>query len=693
MESQKVRNVALIGQVGTGKTTLGESILFRAKAIDRLGRVDEGTTVLDFEPEEIKRHASVSSAFGSFRWKGLDVTVIDTPGTSVFLADSYTCLEAADAAVLVLDGQGGIRIQSERLASKARALGLPLVVFASKMDRERADLEALVAEAGERFGQRLVPVSIPMMANGTITGVVDLLHARTYVGALADGAEAKEAEVPAEMRGAVDAARKALVEAVAETDDALLERYLEDEHLSDDDVEHAFDAAVRAGKLVPMVTGSGLRGVGMEVLMDLVIRAVPPPTEHAAVVGTDPKTHAEVVRNADPAAPFSARVVKTIADPFAGRVTVFRVISGTLQPDSNVYNSTRQVRERFGHLFVLEGKKQIAVDSAGPGTIVAVAKLKETLTGDTLCDEKHPVVYPPLKEYPAAVTFAVQAASRGDEDKLATALHRLREEDPFIRVGRDPQTSETLLSGLGQAHVEVTVEKIRRKFGVSVELKEPKVPYRETIRGRTQIQGRHKRQTGGRGQYGDAWLEIEPMPRGGGFEFVDKIVGGVVPRQYIPSVEKGVRDAMTRGVVAGYPVVDVKVTLFDGSYHDVDSSDMAFQIAASKGFKKGFLQCSPVLLEPVVHLEISVPDDCMGDVNGDIIRRRGRVVGMDSGGGMQTIKAMAPYAEVLRYAADLKSLTGDRGDFTLEFSHYDEVPGHIAEKIIAAARRPDEEEE
>ncbi len=693
MEASKVRSVALIGQVGTGKTTLAEALLFRAKAIDRLGKVDDGTATLDFEPEEIKRHASLSTAFGRYKWKGLEVTLIDTPGTSVFLADTNTCLEAADAAVLVLDGQGGIRIQSERLAARARDLGMPVVVFVSKLDRERADLDALLGEAGERFGKKLVPVSIPVPGAGGITGVVDLLHRKAYSGALADGAEPKEVPLPDAVREPADAAAKVLMEAVAETDDALLERYLEDEKLSDETIDEAFAGAVRSGALVPAVSGSGLRGVGIEVLLDLVNRVVPPPTERPPVTGTDPKGGGEITRAPDPTAPFSARVIKTIADPFAGKLSVLQVRSGKVTPDSTVWNSTREARERLGHLFALEGKKQLPVQEAGPGEVVAVAKLKETLTGDTLCDEKHPVRFPPLKEYPAAITFAVQAVSRGDEDKLATALHRVREEDPFIRVGRDAQTSETLISGLGQAHVEVAVERIRRKYGVSVELKEPKVPYRETIRGRTQVQGKHKRQTGGRGQYGDAWLEIEPLPRGTGFEFVDKVVGGVVPRQYIPSVEKGVQQAMARGVLAGFPVVDVRVKLFDGSYHDVDSSDMAFQIAASKGFKKGFLQCSPVLLEPIVHLEITIPDDCMGDVNGDIIRRRGRVVGMDSGGGMQTIKATAPYAEVLRYAADLKSLTADRGDFTLELSHYEEVPAHIAEKIVAAAHRPEEEEE
>ncbi len=676
-----IRNLGIVGQGGAGKTSLAEALLFVGGGTNRLGRVDDGSSNFDFEPEEVRRQITLTSALHHLAWKKHEITLIDTPGYANFLADGLNCMRGFTGLAFVLaPAAGELKVEAEKVWAQANKLQLPRLAFVSKMDRERADFEAAVDDFTKVLGARPAVLQLPIGAAESFRGTIDLLRMKALVAA-ADGS-VKEEEIPPELEAEASAAREKLIETAAEANDDLVERYLEEGTLTDDELLSALREGTRTGKFVPVLCGSGSSLAGATALLDAAIELLPSPVEAAPMEGTDPKIHEPLNRPRDPSAPFSGFVLKTIVDPFAGRLSVFQVVSGTLHSDGNVLNTTKDSREHIGHLLRVEGKKQQQIAQAIAGEIVAVAKLKDTASGDTLADEKAPIVYPPLPEYSSAISFALEPKSKGDEEKASQALQRMMEEDLTLKVHRDPQTNELILSGVGQLHVEVTVEKLKRKYGVEVELKTPKVPYKETIKGRAKAQGRLKKQTGGRGQFGDAWLEVEPLPRGEGFEFANQIVGGVVPRQYIPAVEKGIREAMTEGFLAGYPMVDVKAILYDGSYHEVDSSEMAFKIAASLGFKAAVSQAKPILLEPVMQMEVIVPDDCMGDVIGDLNSRRGKVLGVDPRPNGQLIRAMVPMAEVLKYAPDLRSMTGGRGSFSIEFGRYEELPAHLTEKVV-----------
>ncbi len=688
-ESSSLRNVALIGHGGTGKTSLGEAFIYGSGKTDRLGKVDDGTSSLDFEPEEQKRHISINSAISFFDWDKHKINIVDTPGDANFVMDTQNCLRVVDSAIIVIDSVGGVEFQTEKVWEIAEELNLPRMIYVSKMDRERANFFSAVESVKEKLGKKATPCFIPIGAEENFKGLVDLISLKALIFDDPKG-KYKKAEIPADLMDQVDEYREILVEDVAECDESLMEKYLEEGELSEDDLKEGLRKGVISGDLIPATCGSAIKIIGITPLMDMIVEYLPSPIDRGTVEGRKPGSDDEDKRDPDPSAPLSAMVFKTIADPYAGKLTLFRVFSGTANSDTVFYNPLKKTSEKFGNIFYLEGKNQKSSESLVPGDIAAVAKLKDTATGDTICNEKAQIIFDQAPPVPGLMSFAIQPKSKGDEEKIATSLNRLVEEDPTLSIHRNDQTRELILTGMGQTHIEVTVEKMKRKFGVEVELHLPKVPYKETIKGKTQIQGKYKKQSGGRGQYGDTWIEIEPLPRGQGFEFADRIVGGVIPRQYIPAVEKGVVEAMAEGVIAGYPVVDIKVSLYDGSFHTVDSSEMAFKIAASMGFKKGVLLCQPTLLEPIVTIDIEIPDEYMGDVIGDLNARRGRVLGMDTKGSHQIVKGQVPLAEILSYAADLRSMTSGRGTFSFAPSHYEEVPGQIAEKIIAQAKKDDE---
>ena len=691
IQTEKIRNIAIIAHGSAGKTSLAEAVLFNAGAVNRLGKVEEGNTVMDFLPEEISRQISSSSATATVPWKDHQINIVDTPGYQDFIADALYSLRVSDAVVAVISAVSGVQVNTERLWKEARAQKLPGAVFINKMDRERADFNKAISEVEKTLKARPVLLQIPIGSEADFKGVVDLISMKACLYEMDGSGKFTEQDIPADLADMADDYREKLVEFAAEGDDALVEKYLDTGELTDDEVFQGLRAGVVAGDIVPAFCGSAVLNIGVRKLLDAIVALMPSPIDRGSVTGTDGKD-TEVVRNPSGGEPFAAFVYKTLADPYAGKLTLFKVLSGTLKSDTGFYNASRDAKERFGNLFLLQGKKQINVPEVTAGQIAGVAKLKETSTGDTLNAEGQPFLLPSLDLPEPALSYAIKPKSKGDEEKVSQSLARLLEEDPSLRVRRDEATRENILSGMGQQHLEVTIERLKAKFGVEVEMAVPKVPYKETIKGKTQLQSRYKKQTGGRGQFGDVYLEIEALPRGGEFEFVDKIVGGAVPRQYIPAVEKGIREAMVEGVQAGYPVTDVKVTLYDGSFHAVDSSEMAFKIAASMGFKKGFMECNPVLLEPIVNLDVTVPDDFMGAVIGDLNSRRGKVMGMDPQGGEQIVKAQVPMAEVLSYAPDLRSMTEGRASFAVTFSHYEEVPAHLAEKIIEEAAASKEKE-
>jgi elongation factor G len=690
-KTEDVRNVAVVSHAGSGKTTLCEAMLFDSGAVDRLGKVTDGTSNFDFEPEEVKRAITISASLFSIEWKKRKINILDTPGDPNFAAEVQAALKAADVAILAVDAVDSIKPLTEKVWSAIEAAEKPRLIVVTKMDRERADFEKVVTDIKEVLSVKPLVLQLPIGKEADFKGVVDLLQMKSILFD-GDGKSVTKGAIPPQLTEEAASRSEVLIEDLAEVDDALMERYLEGEELGTDDLAGALKQGIRNRNLVPVLSCSGTTNRGIQPILDLLSDGCPSPADMPPVHGITPSGE-EVSRPPSPGEPFCAYVFKTLADPYAGRLTLFRIFSGSLSPDSTIFNARSGVKERFGQLLSIQGKNQKSVESAQAGDIVAVAKLKETLTGDTLCDEKVPLIIEPSPVPQAVISFAIEPKAKGDEEKITQSLARLAEEDPTLSVNRDPQTNEFHISGMGQVHIEVTVEKLKRKFGVEVNLKTPKVPYKETIKGRAKVEGKLKKQTGGRGQFAVAWLEVEPLTRGQGFEFVDKIVGGVIPRQYIPAVEKGVVEAMEGGALAGYPVVDVKVTVFDGKYHDVDSSEQAFKIAASKGFKAGVLQANPVLLEPIMTMEVVVPEDCMGDVMGDLNARRGRIMGMDSRGGNQVVKAQVPMAEVLKYASDLTSLTSGRGIFSMEFAHYEEVPGSIAEKIIEASGKVAEEED
>jgi elongation factor G len=685
---EKLRNIALIAHGGAGKTSLAEAMLYDAGVTKRFGRVDEGNAALDFEPEELKRKTSISTAFHQFPWKKHRVNIIDTPGDQNFFSDTRTCMQAADAAVVVIDAVDGVKVQTELGWDFAGEFGMPCLIFINKLDRERASFSRAFDDAAEILEPKPIALQLPIGEEDKFNGIVDLVSMKAYT--YDESGKGKEIEIPEDMADEVESARESLVENVAEADDELLERYLEGETLSDAEIKAALKKGTLARKFVPLVCGSALKNIGIDLLQDHIVQILPSPMEVGSRKAYDAKGEKEIEIAPDPNGPFSAYIFKTVADPYAGRLSVFKIVSGTLGSDGVFYNVNKDAKERFSQLLKIMGKEQKPAEGAGPGDIVAVAKLKESTSGETICDEKNKVLFKLAQPMAPLISFSVLPKSKGDEDKIFSSLQKLLEEDTALKVDRNAETKEILLSGLGNIHIEVAVEKLKRKFNVEVALDTPKVPYRETIRKKVRVQGKHKKQTGGHGQYGDCWVQMEPLERGGGFEFVDAVVGGVIPKTYIPAVEKGIVEAAKKGVLGGFPCIDFRATLDFGSYHAVDSSEMAFKIAGSLAFKKASLEAQPVLLEPIMKVKITCPDEYMGDVMGDLNGRRGRVLGMDNKGKNQIVIANVPMAEMLTYAPDLRSMTGGRGIFSMEFSHYDEVPAQIAQKIIDEANKAKE---
>jgi elongation factor G len=674
----KIRNVALISHGGAGKTSLAEAMLFDAGAISRLGTVEAGTTALDWDPDEHKRNQSINLAIGSLEHDGVRITIVDTPGYADFQADVVEALAAADAVIVVIDASAGVEVGTEEVWRLADARGLPRMVFINKMDRENANYDATLDALKARFGPKIAPVYLPIGSADSFRGYVDVIeeHANVY-----ENGAPREVPIPTELEGIEHSRRDALVEAAAEASDELMEKYLEGEAFSDEEIEAALHKGTREGSVVPVFVGSATRNIGVRELISMIAKHVPSPAE----VGTRMTVDGKEI-GPDPSGPFVAQVFKATADPFVGRITYFRVISGSLSGQGHVYNASRREEERVGNLLSVQGKDTENLPKVGPGDIAAVAKLTSTRAGDTLvADRSQAVELEPLAFPAPSLQVAVEPESKADLDKLGQALHRLGEEDPCVQIRREEGTGETIMTAMGDAHVDVIVDRLKRKFGAAVRTATPRVPYRETIRQAARIDNRYKRQTGGHGQFGHVVIEFAPAEMGSGFQFGDRIVGGAVPKQYIPAVEKGLREAMAEGVLAGYPVVDLQATLVDGSYHTVDSSEMAFKVAASQALKKAFDTASPTLLEPILEVDVVVPDAFMGDVMGQITSKRGHVLGMDSVDGMQHLKAQVPQAEMFHYATELRSITQGRGRFSWKVDHYAEVPHNIADKVVADA--------
>jgi len=683
LDVNKIRNVAVIAHGGAGKTSLVEAILFDSGSIDRLGRVEDGNTATDHEPEEISRKITITSALGFCNWNSHRINLIDTPGFINFVEDVRGSLKAVDGAVVIVSAISGVKAETEKVWKYACEYEVPRIVFINKMDKESANFVSALDELAESFGSEGVPLQIPIGSGENFSGIIDLINMKAYKFS---GGKANESDVPADMLSEAQEYRKKLVEKIAESDDALLEKYLEGGELTQDEIVKGVKEGSLSRRFIPVVCGSAVKNIGIPQLLNAITLCLPSPSDLVRIFpvkGKNPKDGTDVQRKPDEKEPLSAYVFKTIADPFAGKLSLFRVYSGVLKADSTVYNTTAGAEERIGQVFYLLGKKQIPASLIGPGEIGVVAKLKETNTGDTLSDKAHPIIFEKVKFAEPIISYAIAPKSKGDEDKVSTGLHRILEEDPTIKFHRDEETKEMILSGMGQVHLEVALERLKRKFGVEVVMKTPKIPYRETVKASSKAQGRYKKQSGGRGQYGDCHIILEPMPRSKGFEFVDKVVGGAIPRQYIPAVEKGIIEAMHEGIIAGYPMVDVRVTLYDGSYHTVDSSEMAFKIAGSMAIKKAVEDAKPVLLEPVMKVEVTTPDETLGAVIGDLNSKRGKVQGVESQARNQKITALVPMSELLTYANQLHSLTSGRGLYSMEFSHYEELPSHLAQKIIA----------
>ncbi len=690
-EVTKIRNVAVIAHSGAGKTSLVEALLFDSGMTDRLGNVQDGTTVMDYEPEEIDRKITITSSLAFTNWNGHRINLVDTPGFINFIEDTKGCLRVSDGAVLIVSAISGVKAETEKVWKYACEYEIPRIIFINKMDKESANFERALGELEKSFETEAVPLQIPMGSGDGFSGVVDIIKMKAF----RQGSKPAPEDIPAELKDEADRYRKKLIEKIAESDDALLEKYLEGGELSDAEIIKGVKEGSLTRKYIPVACGSATMNIGIPSLLDTITLCLPSPEEMATISpirGKNPRDGSEVVRKPADNEPLSAFVFKTVADPYAGKLSYFRVYSGTLKADSTVYNSTSDTKERIGQLFYLLGKKQAPAQSLGTGEIGVVAKLKGTSTGDTFTDESKPVIFDKVKFADPIISYAIAPKSKGDEEKVSTSLHRALEEDPTLRFSRDEESKEMLISGMGQVHLEVTLERLKRRFGVEVVMKTPKIPYRETIKTSTKVQGRYKKQSGGRGQFGDCHIMVEPLPRGGGFEFVDKIVGGAIPRQYIPAVEKGIVEAMHEGVLAGYQLVDLRVTLFDGSYHTVDSSEMAFKIAGSMAIKKAVQEARPVLLEPIVKAEITTPDETLGAVIGDLNSKRGKVQGVEpQAGGNQKILAQVPMSEMLTYANQLHSLTSGRGLYSMEFSHYEEMPAQQAQKIIAERQAQKEE--
>jgi elongation factor G len=681
---EQLRNVVFLGHGSSGKTSLAEAMLYDAGAIPRLGRVEEGNTVSDYDDEEIRRKISLSTSLLPMEWEGHKINILDAPGYADFIGEMKEAVRVADAVIIVLDAVAGVEVGTEMVWGFADERHLPRFVIINKMDRENANFHRAMEQLADRFASRFVALQLPIGSQSDFRGVIDLVSMKAYMG----GADRQDTagEIPEELMAEAQEARQALVEAAAEGDDELIVKYLEGEELSEEEIRRGLAAAVAAGNSVLVLCSSALLNLGIQRLLSAIVAYLPSPVA-GRNMATNPATGEEVALTTDPAGPLAVLAFKTLADPYVGRLTYFRVYSGTLVSDSRVFNSRSGEEERIGQLYTLRGKEQKPVDSVGVGDLGAIAKLSTTVTGDTLCDKGHPLVLPGIV-FPRPTFFAaIEPKTKADLDKMGIALPRLIEEDPTLKLEREPSTGETILSGMGESHVDIAARRLQQKFGVGINVKIPKVPYRETITKVAQVQGRHKKQTGGRGQFGDVFIRFEPLPRGSGFEFVDEVFGGAVPRQYIPAVEKGLREIIQHGVLAGYPAVDFRAALYNGSYHPVDSSELAFKLAAHIAFKKGMEQAGVVLLEPIMNVTITVPNEFTGDVMGDLNTRRGRVQGMEQGKGTTTITAQVPMAEMRRYSTDLRSITQGRGLYTMELSHYEEVPSHIAQQVIEEAKK------
>ena len=692
-ESKDIRNVGVVGHGDSGKTTLTAGVLFATGATNRLTRVDEGNTITDFDEEEIQRRISVSTAIAVAEWKRNKINILDTPGYNIFINDTRAALVAADSALILVDGVAGVEVQTEKVFAFCDDYKLPRALIVNKLDRERADFQRAFSNIQEFFGRPCVPIHIPIGTERDFTGIVDLIQMKAYTYTPDGDGKGKEGEIPGNLADAAQKAHEALIEMVAEGNDALMEEYFEKGTLPAEHIIDGLKQGVREMRIFPVMCASAQHNIGTDLILNFIVENMPSAAERPPLAAKINGADGEQKITSSGLA--SAFVFKTTADPFAGRITYFRVITGVVKNDANLINSTHSSTERLAHIASPQGKTLQPVTDIQAGDIGAVAKLKDTLTGDTLAEKGLSIVYPPVKLPEPSIAFAIEAKSRNDEDRMGNAVHRILEEDQSLRFYRDPQTREFLLAGAGQQHVEIVVSRLKKRYGVDVTLKAPKIAYRETIRGKADVQGRHKKQTGGHGQFGDCWIKMEPLPRGGKFEFANEIFGGSIPKNFIPAVEKGIVETAEKGYLAGYPMVDFKVTVYDGSYHDVDSSELAFKLAARKAFKAAMEHAKPAILEPVVNVEIQAPVEYSGDLMGDLNGRRGRISGMESKGGTQILRAQVPMSEMLNYQNDLTAMTQGRASFTMEFDHYDFVPQLQADKIIAAAKaaKTGEEEE
>jgi elongation factor G len=684
-EGKNIRNVGIVGHGGSGKTSLVSAILFDTGATNRLGRVDDGNAPTDYDEDEIERKITIAAKLAFCEWNKTKINVLDTPGFGNFIQEARGALRVCDAAIVVIDAVSGVMVQTEKGWGYAEEFQLPRLLVVNRMDRDTASFDRSLESIQQRLGRMCVPIQIPLGEEKAFKGVIDLIQMKAFVYQTDGSGKFTESDIPADAKGRSQEYRDKLVEAVAESDEKLMEKFFDSGSLTDEEMIAGLKKQVGEGKIYPILYTSATGNIGIQPLLNTILNLLPDAVARGTVTGKDAQGK-EVERKMADSEPFSAFVFKTFSDPFTGRISLFRVYSGTLTTELQPYNVNKGVTERLGSIVLSQGKTQVPVPKLHAGDIAAVAKLKETQTGDTLADKAHQILYPVVKWIEPVISFAIEPKSRGDEEKISTAIHKLMDEDLGLRYTREPQTKEFLISGQGQMHVEMAVARLKKRFGVEVLLHPPKVPYRETIKGRADVQGKHKKQSGGHGQYGDCKIRMEPLPRGSDFEFVNEIFGGSIPRNFIPAVEKGIQEARQKGVLAGFPTVDFRVVLYDGSYHDVDSSEMAFKIAGSLAFKKGIREARPILLEPIMNVEVQGPEEFAGDLMGDLNSRRGRVQGMEVRGHATIIKAQVPLAEMLSYASDLTSKTGARGSYTMEFSHYDEVPGHLADKVIAHAK-------
>jgi elongation factor G len=678
-----IRNFALVGQGGSGKTMITERLVFRAGASQRVGRVEDGTTVSDYLDEEIKRHISTSIGLCEFDYKGVRLNLLDTPGYADFMTEAQEAVRVADAALLTINAGAGIEVQTPRFWSLCEAQHMPVVFAINKVDLENIDFDTRVAELQDTFGHKVAVLSIPVVSGPGFSSFVNVLTGKLYTYSAGKDEATISEVIPEAVKGAFDSARVALTEAVAESDDAIMEKYLGGETLTRDELVMVFTKAFRQRQVFPVLAVSALKGIGCDYIMDFLASYAPSP-EDVVVQGTRKGSDEVIELHANPAAPVAALVFKTTSDPFVGKLSFVRVYSGKVGHE--VYNSTKEVAEKIGGLFHMLGKKQEPADEGIAGDILVISKLVQTATNDTISTREAPLELAPIQFSPPLLMRSLKPKTRADDDKLSSTLNRLKEEEPAVVIDKNAETHETILSGLGEAHLQVIVERLQKKFGVNIDLEIPRVPYRETIKGKARVEGKHKKQTGGHGQFGDCWIEMEPNERGGGWAFENKVFGGSIPKQYIPAIEKGMVETMGKGLLAGYPAVDIKVAVVDGSYHPVDSSEMAFKLAGSLAFKKGFEQSNPILLEPIVALEVIVDEKYMGDVMGDLTSKRGKISGMENIGGRQIIKASVPFSEMLNYGIDLGSITQGTGTYSMKVNHYEEVPERIAEKIIADAK-------